>query len=362
MLEPCQPIDGMRQDRFRPPFCPREDCPDHRFVGDDYPFTRAGSYRRRSEPHRRLQRFRCARCGSTFSRSTFSPNYYSKRRDLLLPVAKLLVSGAAQRQAARFLDCGKTTVTRLAEKIGRHAEWFHAWTDLWIDEIREPIVHDDLESFVGCPPNRIALGTSVGAESWFVYRLYSVRYLGPMNRSHRRPALKRRLEPGRPGGRARAFAKTLKSLASKAAGPLQLITDDHPAYRAAVRQVDAMFPKSEPIQHRIFANPDRSPGYDRKLAAERDRHMFAADLYHKIVRHSQAEHKRETLSFGRKASSVTGRGYHLAVWRNMIKSVSERKSTQMTPAMRIGLTSRPWRWEEVFARRQFPARIALGMR
>ena len=362
MIEPCQPIEGMRQDRFRPPFCPREKCPDHLFTGKGYRFTFAGSYRRKSEPHRRLQRYRCSRCGSTFSRATFSPHYYMKRRDLLLPVAKLLVSGAAMRQIARFLECGKTTVTRIGDKIGRHARWLHAWFDLWIDRIREPIVHDDFESFVGCQPNRLALGTSVGADSWYLYRLSTVRYLGPMNRAHRRPPLKTQLEPSKPGERARTFTKTLGSLAAKAAAGLELITDDHPAYRTAVRRVNAKHPREARIRHQVFPNPNRSPGHDRKAAALRDRRMFAADLHHKLARHSQAEHKRETFSFARKVSSSEGRAYNHAIWRNVVKKISERKPTELTPAMRIGLTSRAWTWPEVFARRQFPKRIALGIR
>jgi len=42
----------------------------------------------------------------------------------------------------------------------------------------------------------------------------------------------------------------------------------------------------------------------------------------------------------------------------MIKLVSERRPTRLTPAMYLGLTSRPWNWGEVFSERLFERRVA----
>ena len=50
----------------------------------------------------------------------------------------------------------------------------------------------------------------------------------------------------------------------------------------------------------------------------------------------------------------------LAVYRNLIQGVSERRNDSTTPAMRLGLTDRPWRWSDVLAERRFPTRIRLG--
>jgi hypothetical protein len=47
----------------------------------------------------------------------------------------------------------------------------------------------------------------------------------------------------------------------------------------------------------------------------------------------------------------------VAVWKNFIKSRSERKPDRTTPAMRLGLTDSRWRWERVLTRRLFPARV-----
>jgi hypothetical protein len=46
-------------------------------------------------------------------------------------------------------------------------------------------------------------------------------------------------------------------------------------------------------------------------------------------------------------------------WRNFIKGRSERKPDPDTPAMRLGLTRRPWTWKMTLARRLFPARERL---
>jgi hypothetical protein len=88
--------------------------------------------------------------------------------------------------------------------------------------------------------------------------------------------------------------------------------------------------------------------------------MFPVDLLHKLFRHCQAHHRRETIAFGRKSANVLGRAELLAVWRNFVKLVTERRPTTLTPAIRIGLTHRRWNWREVLAERLFERRITAG--
>ena len=84
--------------------------------------------------------------------------------------------------------------------------------------------------------------------------------------------------------------------------------------------------------------------------------MFPVDQLHQLLRHTCSEHKRETISFGRRLESILGRAHLIAVWKNFIKSRSERRPDPTTPAMRMGLTDTPWRWEWVLSRRLFPGR------
>ena len=87
--------------------------------------------------------------------------------------------------------------------------------------------------------------------------------------------------------------------------------------------------------------------------------MFAVDLLHKLLRHSQAHHRRETIAFGRRTNALIERAALMAVWRNFIKGVSERRNDRTTPAMRLGLTARAWSWRDVVSERRFPGRISM---
>jgi len=353
MLTPGQPIEGRRPDRFRPPHCPRRDCPDHRRAGRSR-CPQVGSFRRKCDPLRRVPRYHCPTCNRGFSRQSFAATYYLKRPELLEPVAAGLVAGCAHRQLARTHGCAPSTVTRLAARLGRASLLLQAeaLAELETTGVDEPFVFDHFETFVFSQDDRLAIGTPVGQRSWFVYGLDPA----PHRRAGRRGAGRRR--PSRPlppvveQSFVRSTRRVLELLGRLVPRGFQLITDDHPAYRtvaAGDRRCD----------HRIHANPPRGPGSDRALAAERDRQMFAVDLLHKLIRHSQAHHRRETIAFGRRSNAVLERTALMAVWRNFVKKVSERSNRAETPAMRAGVARRPWSWGDVLARRRFPGRVRL---
>jgi hypothetical protein len=138
---------------------------------------------------------------------------------------------------------------------------------------------------------------------------------------------------------------------------LEIVTDDHPSYRRAIRQ----HPAAERISHRVHANVPRGPKGSRRSneGRARDRALFPVDLLHSLIRHSQAAFRRETIAFGRRLNALLLRLHVLAVWRNFIKGRSERKPDRTTPAMAAGLTDRPWRWGETLLRRRFPDRQEL---
>jgi hypothetical protein len=108
----------------------------------------------------------------------------------------------------------------------------------------------------------------------------------------------------------------------------------------------------------VHPNPKRGPkGSPRSAEAiSRDGAMFPVDQLHQLLRHTCSDHKRETISFGRRLESILGRAHLIAVWKNFIKARSERKPDRSTPAMRLGLADRRWHWEQVLSRRLFPAR------
>ena len=355
MFVPRPPVEGIRPDRFRPPHCPWPACAaHHRFR---FRFSRQGDYRRKSDPSRRIPRFRCLECGRRFSRQTFSVTYYLKRPGLLIPVAAGLVAGSAHRQLARSLGCAPSTVTRLSARIGRHAFLFHESALRSLSHLNEPIVLDHFESFAFSQDDRLGIATAVGHRSWLTYALESAQHRRAGRRSRRKVAPRHALPENVAGEVVRSTRRTLDFLLERS-GRLVLHTDDHPAYRIAI----ARHPGRKRIRHRVFPNPHRGPEADRTLCLERDRAMFPVDLLHGLLRHSQAHHRRETIAFGRRANALMERAALAVVWRNFVKLRSERRPRDATtPAMKVGLADHPLTWPEIFARRLFPMRVRLHL-
>ena len=347
-------MEGRRIDRFRPPHCPWPECLDHN-PKKRYRCPRNGSYRTKADPKRRNPRFVCPTCGRGFSLRTFACTYYLKRPELLLPVAAGLVAGSAHRQIARSLDCDPSTVTRLAARIGRHALLLQAWALQHLKTLEEPVVLDHFETFVYSQEDRLGIATPVGQKSWFCYGLDPAPHRAGGKRSARKRALRRPLPPQQPGSVVRSTRRVFDLILSLGGGEAQVVSDDHPAYTHAARSTDV----PGTIHRRIYPNPPRGAGSDKAVARQRDRQMFPVDLLHKIWRHSQAHHRRETIAFGRRSNGVMERGFLFIVWRNFVKKVSERTGEAITPAMRLGLVPRPLEWSQVFSGRLFPGRIRL---
>ena len=140
--------------------------------------------------------------------------------------------------------------------------------------------------------------------------------------------------------------------------PLRLVTDGHAAY---ARQ--ASRPKHrDTIRLAVHPNPERGPkGSPRSpRAIVRDRELFAVDLLHGLLRHSQPAHKRETIAFGRRLNALVERAYVFVVWRNFVKSFKEGKPDGTSPAVRLGLTRGRWTWAHVLACRRFPDRVGIA--
>ena len=354
---PIQPVEIQR--RFAPPFCPRRECPQHRLrTPRRFDYRPAGSYRLRNGT--RIPRYRCRCCLKTFSKRAFATSYYLKRPELLGPVGAALQAGSAHRQIARTLGCAPSTVTRLSARLGRHALLLCASALLELRSCTEPLVLDHFESFVRTQDYPIGVATVVGADSWFVYALDPAPHARTGKRSPAQQARCRARppQPGR-GGYVGSTSRVVDALLHffPENRPLRLVSDGHDAYTRVLER-----PRFRGrVEHAAFPNPKRGPkGSPRSPAARRrDAAMFPNDLWHMILRHSEAHHRRETIAFGRRTNAILERLFLAAVWRNFVKGVSERKPDPTTPAMRLGIAKEPWSWPRVLARRLFPGRVAV---
>jgi len=341
---------------FQPAFCPRRGCPEHIRLAPGFRFQRHGFYGTRRRW--RIPRFRCVVCRASFSRQSFAVSYYSKRPELLVPIAAGIVGGSAHRQIARTLGCAPSTVTRNAARLGRHAILLLALARRELVGLSsEAFVFDHFETFEFTQDYPFGVGTLVGSQSWFVYDLDPAPHgrSGNMSHAQRRRV---RLRPRRPShggylGSTRRVFQRLLDVALPGA-PVTIIGDGHLAYEKALHDPSL----DRGIVLESYPNPERGPkGSPRSKAARlRDERLFPVDLLHKILRHSLAHQRRETIAFGRRLNAVMEQMFLTAVWRNFVKKRTERVSRSVTPAMHLGLTNERWPWLRVFSRRLFPGR------
>jgi transposase-like protein len=358
-------IEKIPPDRFRPRFCPNRDCRCHAGNDPQFRWVRKGSYSRKCD-RRTIPKFKCKSCGRCFSQQSFAVTYYMKKPHLLQAVAAGLVGGSAARQVARTNGCSHTTVVRLNNRLGRHTLLLMSLALENIDAIREAVNFDHFETFQYCQEMPLGINTPVGAGSWFIYDLDPVPHRrGGKMTAARKAKLQEQIERwgGIPTGSYRKSAfSVVKRLLGKvpADAELELISDDHPTYRPAVREAC----RGRRFIHRVYANPDpeAKKGPRGRQARVRNAAMFPVDQLHHLLRHSDASHKRETIAFGRRANAILLRCFLFIVWRNFIKDRSERKPTRTTPAMKLGLTQELWSWATVLSRRLFPGRLKVPRR
>ena len=331
-----------------PPHCPNPACRFHRKDKVLWKFSRIGFYTRRATPQR-IQRYRCDTCRRRFSDQTFSTSYWLRRGDLLLPVFHRLVGCSGFRQIAREHGVSPSTIARLSARLGRHCLLFHEETRPR-GEIREPLALDSFESFEWSQFYPTSYHVAVGQASHFFYGFTEseCRRRGSMTSGQLRRRADLELRLGRPDPRSiENEVASLLLIVAPQAQALELHTDAHKAYPRAIRRAWHLRVEHRPISSRA-ARTTRNP-------------LFAVNLLDLLLRHSGSNHKRETIAASKRRASAIERMFIFLVWRNWVKSFSERERGP-TPAMRLGRASRRIEPEEILERRLFPSRIGLPER
>ena len=249
-------------------------------------------------------------------------------------------------------------MTRNAARLGRHAILLLATARREIEgRVDEPLVLDHFETFEFTQDYPFGVATLVGSQSWYVYDLDPAPHgrSGHITESQLRRVRARPPRRGHGGyvGSTRRVLQRVQDLTSRD-GTIRIIGDGHAAYDQALRDPSLR----RPLRLERYPNPPRGPkGSPRSEAARRrDERLFPVDLLHKILRHSLAHQRRETIAFGRRLNALMERFFLAALWRNFVKRRSERAARSGTPAMRLGLARERWPWSRVFSRRLFPAR------
>ena len=259
-----------------------------------------------------------------------------------------LVACSGLRQIAREMNVSPSTVQRLTERLGRHCLLFH-------ERMRpracptEPLVLDGFRSFEHSQYWPMDLNLLIGA-SHFVYGFNDaeLRRSGSMRPAQRlkRALLEKRF--GRPDSQAtRKRVEELLRRVVPPGGAIVLRSDEHQAYPRAVARLHDRRIVHEQTSSRA-ARTQRNPLYPVNLA----------DL---LLRHSSANHKRETIAFSKRRQGALYRLAVWVVWRNYLKSRSERKRDG-PPAQALGLVGRALTVREVLAKRLFPGREGFASR
>jgi len=326
---------------FVPPHCPNHLCWFHRLDRPHWRFVRIGCFSRQRVPHR-IQRFQCRHCRRRFSSQTFSTTYWLKR-PILDELFGRLIACSGYRQIARALHCSPARVLGQTARLGRHCLLFH--------ELRRPAVHEPLalDTFIGFEFSQYAplgLHTAVGS-THFVYGFTAseLRRSGSMRdpQKRRRAWLEQRF--GRPDPRAtRTDVAALLATLCPRPQTLELHSDAHTEYPRALQRLPHLLVTHRTISSRAARTP-RNP-------------LFPINLLDLLIRHSGANHKRETIAFSKRRQSAIERLWVLVAWRNYVKSLSERKR-DATPAMRLGVESRPLTVGELLEERLFVGRVGL---
>jgi transposase-like protein len=327
----------------RPPFCPNPECDSHGDPGA-WRFKKKGFFERVRGP-RRVQRYRCQRCGRNFSSQTFSSSYWLKRPDLLPPLFWRILACSGLRQIAREFGVRHATVQRQVERLGRHCLLVHEARRPRVPP--EPLVLDGFRSFESGHYWPFDLNLLVGP-SYFVYGFNDAELRRSGTHSERQRARRHALEArfGRPDPAAtrRAVEELVARVVPEGAAA-EIHSDDHPAYPQALRRL-----RRRTLEHRTISS---------RAARIPQNPLFPVNLADLLLRHGGANHKRETIAFSKRRQGALYRAAIWVVWRNYVGWRSERRRDP-PPAVAIGAIARRLTVREILGERRFPWRADLS--
>ena len=332
---------------FVPPFCPNPNCRHHTDLTAPWRWKRAGSFRRQCSP-RVIPRFTCLVCRRSFSSQTFSATYWLKRPDLPARVFMKVVGAMANRQIARDLQVAPSTVDRLVGRLGRHCLLLHRVTTEGARP-QGPIVLDSFESFELSQyfPFQHHLLAEADTSFFWHFTDSPLRRKGRMTESQKKRRAALEEAHGRPDPRAvEKDVGHLLEVLLEGLPEATLRSDDHRAYPRALRTLGCR------VEHQVTSSKERRDARNR---------LFEINLLDLLLRHSQSNHRRETLAWSKRRQSSADRLAIFLVWRNYVKKRWE-KGCKETPAMLKGLLKKSLRISEILEKRLFRTRIDLPHR
>ena len=340
-------IKNPHHPQWKPPFCPNPNCKFHRELHQGWHFKRIGFYRRQTHP-RRIQRFLCLHCRRSFSTQTFRTDYWLRRPDILPELMTLICGCMAIRQVARHFGVSPKTIARQLARLGRHCLLFHLRQMKDLPPPRD-ITIDGFESFELSQyypfHHHLAVDSNTGFFLWFTDS--PLRRKGRMTpyQKKRRAELENRF--GRPDPQAvRKDMRELLEVVTANSDRITIRSDEHKSYPAAMRGL------AVEIEHRVTNSRQRR---------DKRNELWEVNLTDLLIRHSSANHKRETIAWSKRRQSSALRLGVFLVWRNYVNRRWAKRG-RASPAMELGVCTKQETAGEVLKERYFPHREGLSGR
>jgi len=257
-----------------------------------------------------------------------------------------VLSCSAFRQIARELHVAPSTIQHQVERLGRHCLLLH-------EQLRprtppkEPLVLDGFRTLESGHYWPFDLNLVIGATSHYVYGFQDaeLRRGGTMRPGQRRHRARLERRYGRPDPQAtRKAVEGLLRRVVPAGSQVELHSDEHQAYPQALRRLH-----NRSVVHRTISS--RAPRTARNP-------LFAVNLADLLLRHTGANHKRETIAFSKRRQGALYRAAIFVVWRNYVKPFSEQRR-DAPPGVRLGVIQERARVSELLRRRLLPWRFGI---
>jgi hypothetical protein len=252
----------------------------------------------------------------------------------------------ANRQIARDLHVAPSTIDRQLSRLGRHCLLFHALR-MQSAKPADKIVIDGFVTFEHSQywPFHHHLAVEKETDFLVYFTDSEVRRSGTMTEAQKRKRARLEARNGRPD--PRAVFKDVKHLLEVVTGGLLRVTvlsDDHKAYPKVLKTVPCE------STHLVTSSKERRDASNP---------LFPINLADLLIRHSSANHKRETIAWSKRRQSSAERLAVFLVWRNYMKGRREKERGSPTPAQARGMLEHRVSLRELLKRRLFVNRIGL---
>ena len=313
-------------------FCPNPGCSAHRLdLDDEHWYYRYGFHATRA--FGRVQRYRCRRCGKTFSDQTFLLNYWLKKPTDFADLGAQINSSSSSLFVARNNDYSSDSIRIRQDRLGRNGLALQATLTKQL-LINESLVADGLESFVSSQFFPINLNVLIGKRSKFLYYFTESHSRRKGTTTAKQKHLSTQLYVDKLfqySTLSIMFTKLLAYLHNRCPhGTLRLDTDKNPIYRSVISRWNEKASAAEiTLDHRT--TPSTAP---RTQAND----LFAVNYFDRLIRKDLPNHRRETICYARNDRNMLVRFAYYMVCHNFYKPfriTSKAKQRAGTHAERV---------------------------